>query len=239
MNSTQTLLKRQLKRYLGNDFAIPPEWRGFISAVDSAYTDFETDRVLTERSTEISSRELLDASADLLRSREMFRLMAESTHAIPFTLNLTQGSFPYIGAKAVIDSGMDEAAWLRPGALEVVFPREVNQDMRQHLDQCHVGPFEFVTSLSMRTNLYTDVRWTGTCEVVEGERDDGGLDRDATLPLQRHRVGLGAAVIDAADLVDNAGREEQPLGQACLAGVNMRQDSEVERRHGRSCPLRR
>ena len=35
--------------------------------------------------------------------------------------------------------------------------------------------------------------------------------------------------IDAADLVDDTGGEEQPLGQACLTGVYMRQDPQVQR----------
>ena len=95
---------------------------------------------------------------------------------------------------------MDEAAWLRPGALEVVFPREVNQDMRQHLDQCHVGPFEFVTSLSMRTNLYTDVRWTGTCEVVEGEKYLRGLMLDIS---EIRRLGRE---LTAAQKLESVGR---------------------------------
>ena len=75
-------------------------------------------------------------------------------------------------------------------------------------------------------------------DVVDDERHDGGLDRDAALPFQRQRVGLGAAVVDAADLVDDAGGVEQPLGQAGLTGVDMRQDPQVQRSHRASCPLR-
>ena len=61
------------------------------------------------------------------------------------------------------------------------------------------------------------------------ERHDRGLDRDAALPLQRQGVGLGRALIDAADLVDDTGRVEQPLGERCLTGVYMRQDPQVQR----------
>ena len=58
-------------------------------------------------------------------------------------------------------------------------------------------------------------------DVVDDERDDGGLDGDAALPFERQGIGLGAAVVDAADLVDDAGGVEQPLGQAGLTGVDM------------------
>ena len=65
--------------------------------------------------------------------------------------------------------------------------------------------------------------------VADRERHDGRLDRDAALPFQRQRVGLGGAVIDAADLVDDPGRVQQPFGQGGLTGVYMRQDPQVQR----------
>jgi hypothetical protein len=76
-------------------------------------------------------------------------------------------------------------------------------------------------------------------DVADRERGDRGLDRDAALALQRERVGLRRAVIDAAGLVDDPGGEEEPLGEACLTGVYMRQDSQGERSHEASCPLDR
>jgi hypothetical protein len=66
-------------------------------------------------------------------------------------------------------------------------------------------------------------------DVAYRERGHGGLDRDAALPFQRQRVGLGGAVIDTADLVDDPGRVEQPFGQGGLTGVYMRQDPQVQR----------
>jgi signal transduction histidine kinase len=62
---TQSLLKRQLKRFFGNDFSIPAEWDGFVGAVDSAYGEFVVDRELMERSMELSSQELLEANSEI------------------------------------------------------------------------------------------------------------------------------------------------------------------------------
>lgn len=65
MLATQSLLKRQLKRFFGNDVSVPPEYQGFIAAVNSAYAEFEVDRELMERSLEISSQELLEANSEM------------------------------------------------------------------------------------------------------------------------------------------------------------------------------
>ena len=76
-------------------------------------------------------------------------------------------------------------------------------------------------------------------DVIDRERDDRGLDRDPALPFQRQRVGLSRAGVDAADLADGTCAVEKPLGECCLTGVYMRQDSQAERslRHA-SCPSR-
>ncbi len=62
---TQSLLKRQLKRFFGTDAGIPAEWEGFLGAVDSAYAEIENDRRLIERSLELSSQELLEANSEI------------------------------------------------------------------------------------------------------------------------------------------------------------------------------
>jgi len=68
------LLKRQLKKIFGEDFVIPKEWRGFISAVDNAYKEFDIDRKMLERSLELSSHELLQKNAE---SRAIFEAMPD------------------------------------------------------------------------------------------------------------------------------------------------------------------
>src|SRR3984957_6592855 len=200
MAPEQSLLQRQLKRFFGTAFVIPAEWQGFIAAVDSAYTDFEVDRELTERSTELSSQELLEANSDLVKSREMFRLMAESTKAIPFTLDLTRGCFPYIGAQGIADSGVPEHEWKVPGALDVIIPRESNQELRRRFDECQSGHFEFVSGLCQRNDRRTEVRWTGTCEFVAGAKYLRGLMLDIT---ELRRLGRELA---AAQKLESVGR---------------------------------
>ena len=59
------------------------------------------------------------------------------------------------------------------------------------------------------------------------------------LPFERQGIGLGVAVIDAADLVDDTGGIEQPLGEGGLTGVYMRQNPKVQSAHRASCPLDR
>ena len=83
-------------------------------------------------------------------------------------------------------------------------------------------------------HLGDEVRVPGGVDQVDGdvadrERHHRGLDRDPALPLQRERVGLRRASVDAADLVDDTGGEQQPLGEGGLTGVYMRQDPQVQR----------
>lgn len=63
------------------------------------------------------------------------------------------------------------------------------------------------------------------------EGRDIGADGDAAAAFQLHRVGPGGAEIDPAETVDGAGLEQQPFGQAGLAGVNVGENPQVEKVH--------
>ena len=114
---------------------------------------YELNRVSTEHerlvATERDRLESLVAERTqaLEQSREMFRLIAESTQAIPFTLDVTRGAFPYIGAQGAAEFNVPEAEWREAGALDRVLPRASNPQIRQCLDDCTAGPFEFLASL--------------------------------------------------------------------------------------------
>jgi signal transduction histidine kinase/HAMP domain-containing protein len=135
----------------------------------------------------------------LEQGREMFRLMAESTQAVPFMLDLTRGCFTYIGAQGVADSGLAESEWLKPGGLETVMPRAANAEVRQRFDECDVGPFEFVAAYQ-RQGRRLEVRWTGTCEWVERSKVLRGLMLDIT---ELRRLGRE---LSAAQKLESVGR---------------------------------
>jgi signal transduction histidine kinase/CheY-like chemotaxis protein len=141
-----------------------------------------------------------ERTRELEQSREMFRLMAESTRAIPFTLDVTSGCFLYIGAQGIADSGISESRWKEPGALDVVIPRDTNPEIRQCFDVCDAGPFEFVTALSQPSGRRSEVRWTGTCENGGGGKILRGLMLDIT---ELRRLGRELA---AAQKLESVGR---------------------------------
>jgi hypothetical protein len=76
-------------------------------------------------------------------------------------------------------------------------------------------------------------------EVAHEERGDRGPDRDPAFALELERIGLGGAGVDAADVVDGAGDVEELLAEGGLTGVDVGEDSEIERAHGASCRARR
>jgi signal transduction histidine kinase/HAMP domain-containing protein len=132
------------------------------------------------------------------QSREMFRLIAESTSAIPFTLDLSRGCFTYIGARAIAESGIPEPNWKVPGALESIIPRLANPDIRQRLDACRNGPFDFVSPLVRRGNRRAEMRWTGSCEIVANSKIFRGLMLDIT---ELRRLGREQAAVQKLESV--------------------------------------
>lgn len=59
------LLERQVKRFLGDKAALPPELELFLAAVDDAYASADDDRKMIERSLDLMSRELTERNAEL------------------------------------------------------------------------------------------------------------------------------------------------------------------------------
>jgi signal transduction histidine kinase/HAMP domain-containing protein len=166
----------------------------------------ELNRLAVEHQRLVSTeRERLESLVSerthaLEQSREMFRLMAESTNAVPFTLDLTRGCFPYIGAQGIADSDVAESQWTEPGALDIVIPRETNPEVRQRFDECEIGRFEFVSALSQRNGRRAEIRWTGTCEWVGSTKVLRGLMLDIT---ELRRLGRELA---AAQKLESVGR---------------------------------
>ena len=67
-----SLLQRQVKRHLDSvDTTVEP-WRSLLASIDDAYRGFDADREMVERSMELSSAELLEASSELRAVAQAF-----------------------------------------------------------------------------------------------------------------------------------------------------------------------
>jgi two-component system sensor histidine kinase/response regulator len=92
VEQTHSLLKRQLKRHLGDLDSLSREWQTFLEAVNTAYEEYDDDRRMLERSLELSSQELLQRNSEMRAVFQafpdlFFRLDAEGT-----ILDYTAGS---------------------------------------------------------------------------------------------------------------------------------------------------
>jgi signal transduction histidine kinase/HAMP domain-containing protein len=154
--------------------------------------------VLTER--ERLENQVSERTQALQQSREMFRLIAESTKAVPFTLDLTRGCFPYIGGQAILSTGIAESRWKEPGGVDVVFPRDRNPELRQRFDECLAGSFEFEATTLLSSGVRSELRWTGTCERSSDGKHLRGLMQDITELRQLERE------LSAAQKLESVGR---------------------------------
>lgn len=68
MAERHSLLKRQIRRFLGSEEGLTGSCQEFLDAVNDAYWQADYDRALLERSMDLSSQELLQANAALRES---------------------------------------------------------------------------------------------------------------------------------------------------------------------------
>jgi len=121
-----------------------------------------------------------ERTRELERSREQYRLIAETTRAIPFELNLTEGRFTYIGPQAETVLGVPETRWKEPGYLDALLPRSRESGIRRQLDECASGSFETLCAVVTADDRVVELRWTVSCEVVNNTRLLRGLMIDVT-----------------------------------------------------------
>ncbi len=126
------------------------------------------------------AHEVRERTDELTRSREQYRLIADTTRALPFELDLTQGRFTYIGPQAQALTGIPEARWKESGFLDVLLPREREAAARRQFDECAAGTFEVLCSVVTMQDRVLELRWTVTCEVVGGTKILRGLMIDVS-----------------------------------------------------------
>ena len=88
MNELHSLLKRQLRRFIGETESLPPGQAELYQAINAAYLQFDEDRRMLEHSLELTSQELLERNAELSRINSDLELrVAERTDALRSSVN--------------------------------------------------------------------------------------------------------------------------------------------------------
>ena len=73
-----TLLSRQIQKFLGNIDTIPKELLPLLDSISETYEGFEKDRNLLERSLDLSSKELMDVNQKLRQEIEVRKIVEQS-----------------------------------------------------------------------------------------------------------------------------------------------------------------
>jgi len=79
MENIHSLLKRQLKKLLGESYSLPKELKAIFASINNAYIQSDIDRNMLERSLDLSSQELLITNADLKQTLSLLNATIEST----------------------------------------------------------------------------------------------------------------------------------------------------------------
>jgi signal transduction histidine kinase len=117
-------------------------------------------------------------TAQLEDSREQYRLIAESTNAIPFTYLPGRRAFAYIGPQAQNVLGHPLERWAEPAFLDSLLLPEQVPVVRQHL--CAESDSEFECSVLATSGAARRMRWVITRGELRGEPCLRGLMLDIT-----------------------------------------------------------
>jgi signal transduction histidine kinase/HAMP domain-containing protein len=120
-------------------------------------------------------------TAQLEDSREQYRLIAESTNAIPFTYLPSRRAFAYAGPQVQKSLGHPMEKWAEPGFLESVVAPEQVDAVRKHLAAASgSGEIEFECAMLAQSGVTRRLRWVVTAGEFRGERCLRGLMLDIT-----------------------------------------------------------
>ena len=68
------LVLRQLRRHFGDQGSVPEEWKAFLQEVSDAYVSADEDRLLVERSLDLTSQELTQRLEERKQAEEALQL---------------------------------------------------------------------------------------------------------------------------------------------------------------------
>jgi signal transduction histidine kinase len=147
---------------------------------------FEERRHMERTEKDRLEKLVAERTQELERGREQYRLVVEGTQAIPFSLDMTDGHFEYIGPQGPQRLGFTEGAWKQAGFLDQLMPRERNGEARRLIDERKSGHFELETTVLTQDEQRVDLRWVVNCETSEGTGQHRVL-RGMMLDVTDHR----------------------------------------------------
>jgi PAS domain S-box-containing protein len=148
------LLERQLRKCFGRTDGLSPEIAAFAALVDGAYSQSDADRVMIERSMDLSSRELLERNQALAIAEAKYRTIFE---------NVTDGLFQVTPDGRFLSAN---PAMARLAGYET--PESLTRENTDVVSQLYVDP-------SQRAQLFKDVdeRGSVTSRELQVRRKDG------------------------------------------------------------------
>ena len=202
---------------------------------DRARNSRRTSPSCSSPTRRIGNARRTSARAELERSREQYRLIAETTRAIPFELDLAHGRFTYIGPQAREDArlprGAMEADRLpRPAAAARA---RVRGAPANSTTACPARSRHSVR-WSPRDDRVVELRWTVSCELV----------RRRALPARPHDRRHRSAPPGARDgagaeaRVRRSHRGRRRARDQHLGAVHLRQRAFRAPRAARTCRTR-
>jgi signal transduction histidine kinase/HAMP domain-containing protein len=120
-------------------------------------------------------------TSQLEESREQYRLIAESTNAIPFTYLPAKRAFAYIGPQAQKSLGFPVERWSEPGFLDTLVAPEYLAILQANFAGAQAdGEIEFECALLAQSGVTRRLRWVVTRGELRGEPCLRGLMLDIT-----------------------------------------------------------
>ncbi len=139
-------------------------------------------------------------TGQLEESREQYRLIAESTNAVPFTYLPSKRTFAYVGPQVQNSLGYPVEAWLAPDFLASLLLPESSAEVRGKLEGGPAGELEFECGLLAQSGVTRRMRWVVTPGTFKSEPCLRGLMLDIT---QQHKLELD---LQQAQKLESVGR---------------------------------
>lgn len=176
------LLTRQLHRHFGEDFRPPPEWLGLLELINQAYEQADSDRMMLERSLELSSQELIEFHLaeketilrkqleNIEREREHFKALADTVPAGVLRLDSDE-SCNFVNQEWLKITGLTTSEAMGRGWWDSIHPDDLEM-FREFYDQLVQSETSFACEHRIKGPTTNDI-WV-YCTAVAEHKDEAG-----------------------------------------------------------------